>query len=119
MKLATGGAGAGSETVTVWVAMFVPPEFETVKVTVKMPLAAYVLGGGPWPAHVVPSPNAQPQARPVPVDVSVKVTASGVRPEAGVNVNDSDGPRNGDRDRRGQELRRCRRGEARVLARRT
>ena len=40
LKLATGGAGAGSETVTVRLVMFVPPAFETVRVTVKIPLAA-------------------------------------------------------------------------------
>ena len=40
LKLATGGAGAGSETVMLRVATLVPPRFETVKVMVKMPLAA-------------------------------------------------------------------------------
>ena len=40
LKLATGGTGAGSETVTVRVVMLVPLAFETVSVIVKVPLAA-------------------------------------------------------------------------------
>ena len=75
-------------TATLWVVLFVPELFVTVRVTVFVPAVAYVWVGF-WAVLVDPSPKLHDQAVGLPVDVSVNCTAWPAAGDSGLKLNDA------------------------------
>jgi hypothetical protein len=84
-------------TVTALVAAFVPDAFPTVRVTVKVPAAAYVWVGF-WLVLVPPSPKFQDHVVGDPVDASVNCTDTFAEGDAGEKVKEATGLDDGEED---------------------